>query len=255
MRLNASAGHTIKFSGRTWYEIQIRERKGPSQGVIQKGEPHERNPCAPKSEERTLEETSRQEECARKGAWDLARKIHKFKAEDETMYYSLVEIEGTGASLQKHRRAYVCGWFGSFNAHAEQEGFKLKRNGNFGRSRTSTTIVTANGEVQTNDEAQVHGDDLDLFVTVQLLDETPAVLSHGKLCSEHGCSYEWKKRRNSTTDQKWEDNYLYNGQLCASCRTSIVIIFQQQLGFYIETKGSVKFFRWIGNIIRSIDDS
>ena len=34
--------------------------------------------------------------------------------------------------------------------------------------------------------------DLDLFVTVQLLDETPPVLSLGKLCSEHGYSYEWK---------------------------------------------------------------
>ena len=26
-RLNASAGHAIKFSGRTWYETKIRERK------------------------------------------------------------------------------------------------------------------------------------------------------------------------------------------------------------------------------------
>ena len=34
--------------------------------------------------------------------------------------------------------------------------------------------------------------DLDLFITVQLLDETPAVLSLGKLGSEHGYSYEWK---------------------------------------------------------------
>ena len=47
-RLNASAGHTIKFSRRAWYAIQIWEIKGPSRGVIQKGEPHERNPCAPK---------------------------------------------------------------------------------------------------------------------------------------------------------------------------------------------------------------
>ena len=29
-------------------------------------------------------------------------------------------------------------------------------------------------------------------VTMQFLDETPAVLSLGKLCSEHGCSYELK---------------------------------------------------------------
>ena len=38
------------------------------------------------------------------------------------------------------------------------------------------TVITANGEVQTN-EAQVHIHDLDLFVTVQLLDDTPGVLS------------------------------------------------------------------------------
>ena len=58
--------------------------------------------------------------------------------------------------------------------------------------------MTANGEVQTNEEAQVYVQDLDMFVTVQLLDETPAVLSLGKLCSEHGCSYEWKRRQKST---------------------------------------------------------
>ena len=42
-----------------------------------------------------------------------------------------------------------------------------------------------------NEEAQVFGHDLGLFVTVQLLEETPAVLSLGKLCSEHGYFYEW----------------------------------------------------------------
>ena len=59
------------------------------------------------------------------------------------------------------------------------------------RSRNPTTVVTANGEVETNEEAQVFVHDLDLLVTVQLLGETPAVLSLGKLCSEHGYSYEW----------------------------------------------------------------
>ena len=37
------------------------------------------------------------------------------------------------------------------------------------RSRIHTTVVTANGEVQTNEEAQVYVHDLDLFVTVQLV--------------------------------------------------------------------------------------
>ena len=57
-RLNASAGHAIKFTGCTWCEIQIRDRKGPFQDVIHQGEFHGRNPCAPKFEERTPEETS-----------------------------------------------------------------------------------------------------------------------------------------------------------------------------------------------------
>ena len=47
------------------------------------------------------------------------------------------------------------------------------------RSRNPTTLVTANGEVQTNEEAQVYVHDLDLFVTVQILDDTPAFLSLG----------------------------------------------------------------------------
>ena len=50
VRLNTSAAHTIQFSGRTWYEIRIRDRKWPSRGVTHKGEPHERNPCARKFE-------------------------------------------------------------------------------------------------------------------------------------------------------------------------------------------------------------
>ena len=64
------------------------------------------------------------------------------------------------------------------------------------RSRNPTTVMTANGEVQTNEEAQVYVHDLDLFVTVQLLENTPAVLSLGKLCSEDGYCYEWTSGQN-----------------------------------------------------------
>ena len=45
--------------------------------------------------------------------------------------------------------------------------------------------------MQTNEEAQVHVHDLDLFVTVQILDDASAVLSLGKLCEEHGYTHEW----------------------------------------------------------------
>ena len=58
------------------------------------------------------------------------------------------------------------------------------------RSRSPVTVVTANGEARTNEEAQVYVHALHVFVTVQLLDHTPAVLSLGKLCKEHGYTYE-----------------------------------------------------------------
>ena len=49
--------------------------------------------------------------------------------------------------------------------------------------------MTANGEVQTREEATVCVNELDLFVKVMLLEETPAVL--GKLREDHGYTYRW----------------------------------------------------------------
>ena len=37
----------------------------------------------------------------------------------------------------------------------------------------------------------VHVKELDIFLTMKVLDNTPAVLSLGKLCDENGCSNEW----------------------------------------------------------------
>ena len=56
-------------------------------------------------------------------------------------------------------------------------------------SWSPTTVMTANGEVQTREEATVYVKQLDLFVKVVLLEETPAVLSMGKLCEDHGYTY------------------------------------------------------------------
>ena len=58
-------------------------------------------------------------------------------------------------------------------------------------SKSPTTVITANGEVQTHEEATVYVKELDIFLTMNVLEDTPAVLSLGKLCDEHGYSYEW----------------------------------------------------------------
>ena len=58
-------------------------------------------------------------------------------------------------------------------------------------SRSATTVITASGEVQTHEEATLYVKKLYIFLTKKVLEDTPAVLSLGKHCDEHGCSYEW----------------------------------------------------------------
>ena len=52
-------------------------------------------------------------------------------------------------------------------------------------------VLTANGEVHTIEEAQEYVHDLILFVTMQLLEETPPVQPLEKLCEDHRYAYEW----------------------------------------------------------------
>ena len=59
------------------------------------------------------------------------------------------------------------------------------------KSCSPTIVITANGEVQTHEEAIVYVKELDIFLTMKVLENTPAVLSLGKLCNENGYSYEW----------------------------------------------------------------
>ena len=59
------------------------------------------------------------------------------------------------------------------------------------KSCSPTIVITANGEVQTHEEATVYVKELNMFLTMKVLENTPAVLSLGKLCDENGYSYEW----------------------------------------------------------------
>ena len=59
------------------------------------------------------------------------------------------------------------------------------------KSCSLTIVITANGEVQTHEEAIVYVKELDIFLILKVLENTPAVLSLGKLCDENGDPYEW----------------------------------------------------------------
>ena len=90
-------------------------------------------------------------------------------------------------------------------------------------SRNPTTVMTANGEVLTKEGATVYVKALDIFVKVMLLEETPAVLSLGKLCEDHGKTYHW------TSGQK--PHLTQNGNRI-DCNTSNCVTFCGSWFFY-----------------------
>ena len=58
------------------------------------------------------------------------------------------------------------------------------------KSCSPTIVITVNGEVQTHEEATVYVKELDIFLTLKVVENTPAILSLGKLCDENGYSFE-----------------------------------------------------------------
>ena len=109
-------------------------------------------------------------------------------------------------------------------------------------SRTSMTVETANGEAQTNEEAQVYVHDLHILVTVPLLEDTLAVLSLGKLCKEHSCTYECSQWSRATSDQTREANLLQNWELRPISSSRTFIEFHHNFILNIASAGSVYFF-------------
>ena len=87
--------------------------------------------------------------------------------------------------------------------------------------KSPTTVVAANGEVHTKEVATVYVKELDLFVTVKLLEDTPAVLSLGKLCQEHGYSYEW------TSGQR--PQLIKGGAARRTANQSLSLVYRQAL--------------------------
>ena len=59
------------------------------------------------------------------------------------------------------------------------------------KSCSPTIVISSNGEVQTHEGATVYVKELYIFLTMKVLEDTPAVFSPGKLCDEHGYSDEW----------------------------------------------------------------
>ena len=180
----------VKFTKAIARHTQIRDQN-PSLGYICPGEPHERSPNAPKFEDRSQEETEWQEQGAREAAWKLAKIVLKLKEHEKATFFSPSKNRCLPAStLKPEEREFVVDSGASMHMISKKDLSDAEMD-TLTKSCSSTIVITANGEVQTHEDAVVYVKELDIFLTMKVLENTPAVLSLGKLCDENGCSHEW----------------------------------------------------------------
>ena len=120
------SNRTIKLSKGTWHHIKIRERKGPSRGIIQKCEPHECNPCAPRFEERVQDETLQQERCTRRVAWDLSTSSKIRIRQLSTLLLKPGQCRHPLQNLQRNENSRLTP---EHQCTVEQKGFEFSRTG------------------------------------------------------------------------------------------------------------------------------
>ena len=180
----------VRFTEAVVRHTKIRDQN-PSLGYICPGEPHEHSPNAPKFEDRSQEETEWQEQGAREAAWKLAKRVLKLKEHERATFFSPSENRCLPAStLKPEEREFVVDSGASMHMISKKDLSDAEMD-TLTKSCSPTIVITANGEVQTHEEAIVYVKELDIFLTIKVLENTPAALSLGKLCDEHGYSYEW----------------------------------------------------------------
>ena len=180
----------VKFTKAVSRHAHIRDQN-PSLGYICPGEPRQRSSNAPKFEDRSQEETEWQEQGAREAAWKLAKSVLKLKEHERATFFSPSENRCLPAStLKPEEREFVVDSGASMHMISKKDLNDAEMD-ILTKSCSPTTVITADGEVQTHEEAIVYVKELDIFLTMKVLDNTPAVLSLGKLCDENGYSHEW----------------------------------------------------------------
>ena len=99
----------VRFTQSTLRQAIIRENKEPSLGKIQVKIPHQRSPYAVKFEDRSQEETERQERCAQSKAWNLAKNIYKVKDKEKATFYSPSEewVAPAASTKELEEREFV----------------------------------------------------------------------------------------------------------------------------------------------------
>ena len=149
----------VKFTKAIARRTKIRDQN-PSLGYICPGEPHQR-PNAPKFEDRSQEETEWQEQGAREAAWKLAKSVLKLKEHERATFFSPSENRCLPASnLKPEEREFVVDSSASMHMISKKDLSDAEMD-TLTKSCSPTTVITANGEVQTHEEATVYVKELD----------------------------------------------------------------------------------------------
>ena len=186
----------VRFTKSTLRQTSIREKKGPSLGKI-KVVLHARSPYAPKFQDRSHEETGWQQRCALE---ILPKCIQAQRKRHGCILLSRGGM-GTPGTKEPEEREFVVDSGASMHLVSKKDLHSAELE-TMRTSRSPTTVMTANGEVQTKEEATVYVKQLDFFVKVMLLEETLEVLSLGELCEDHGYTYHWTSGRKPQLTKK-----------------------------------------------------
>ena len=153
------------------------ERKGPPQGVVRKGQLHERNPCAPKFWGKNTWGNLKTRRVCPQSSMGFGEKIWKLKAEDKATFHSPVEIKALVLVSKNTEERMFAGelpctcWARRIQAQMKWILYR-DRKCRSADKRGSTSVRWRSRSARHS--------------------AITAVLSLGMLCSEHGCLYEWK---------------------------------------------------------------
>ena len=151
--------------------------QNPSNGMICPSDPHQRNPNAPK-------------------LWGSVAGRDKLKEKNKAAFFSQSENKCLPASnLKREGREFAVDSGASMHMISKKD-LNSAEFETLTESCTPETVTTTNGEVQTHEEATVYVKEVDIFLTMKVLEDTPAILSFRKLHDEHGYSYEWINVKN-----------------------------------------------------------
>ena len=138
----------VKFTKVVVRHADIRDQI-PSLGYICPSERHQRNPNAPKFEDRSQEETEWQEQGAREAAWKLAKSVFKSQEQERATFFSPSENRCLPASTLKLEEREIVVVSGASLHMITKKDLSDAEMDTLTKSCSPTIVITANEEVQT----------------------------------------------------------------------------------------------------------